>query len=290
MNDQEDRPSGRSVRQLYSRDLDREPMVSREEEAQLLARVRAGCQVSRDRLIRANLRLVIPIAERYATPAMPAEDLIQEGNIALMKAVDRYQPGPGAFATYATALILNHIWRAMQDKARIVRLPASAFRRFKRARRETLRLTATLGRPPTDEELAAATHRPVSCIRADRDLLRVRDQDETGAAGLELHPLAEPVNDNPRDVSARREAYAAALAALRRLDPRERRILTQYFGLAGRDHQTLEAIGQSYGFTRQRANQIKNVAMRRLRAILKKAGWTADAIRETMTRLLSFFA
>jgi RNA polymerase sigma factor (sigma-70 family) len=242
--------------------------LSPAERRRLQALVAAG-DVARERFIAANLRLVVSIAKRYQSATMPLQDVIQEGNLGLMRAVEKFEPERGfKFSTYATWWIRQAITRAIADKGRTIRVPAHVSEALSVLGRAATTLHRQLGREPTVEELADATG-----LRPDR----VADYQ---AAVHETISLSAPIGDDqgeladlladddletPFDATATKLEREALDAVLALLSPRERVVLRMRFGLDGAMPRTLEDVGREFALTRERIRQIEAKALTKLR-------------------------
>jgi RNA polymerase primary sigma factor len=234
----------------------------------LEALVTAGNEAKR-RFIQANLRLVVSIAKRYQSAGLPLLDLIQEGNLGLIRAVERFEPARGCkFSTYATWWVRQSIHRAIADKARTIRVPMHMLDNVRRINRSATRLRHGLGREATLEELSRDCGLPVGTVHDALRLLpdSISLQLPIGEDDCELADLIED-----RDAEVPFERADAALrgdavrAALETLSDREQKILTLRFGLGGVTPQTLEQVGQDFRLTRERIRQIEAKALTRLR-------------------------
>jgi RNA polymerase primary sigma factor len=226
-------------------------------------------EAARERFIAANLRLVVSIAKRYQSAAMPLPDVIQEGNLGLMRAVEKFEPERGfKFSTYATWWIRQAITRAIADKGRTIRVPAHVSEALGVIARTSVTLQRTLGREPTIAELAAATG-----LRPDRVV-------DYQAAVHETVSLSAPINDDqgeladlladtevesPFDAAASKLEHAALDEVLALLSDRERVVLRMRFGLDGAMPRTLEDVGREFSLTRERIRQIEAKALTKLR-------------------------
>jgi len=255
---------------LYLREIGQVKLLTTAEESQLAARIKRGDKRAREQMITANLRLVVHIAREYEHCGAPLLDLINEGNIGLMKAVERFDPTKGAkFSTYASLWIKQSIRRALASQAKTIRLPVNAADTLYRMRKTAARLQEELGHEPSEAELAeemglstrrvtelnVAALRPASLDAAigddDSSLLGEVVEDEKA-----LKPDAEL--EEKADLAAARELLGT-------LDPRAATILRFRFGLDGKPEKTLEEIGRKFGLTRERIRQLQNEALLRLR-------------------------
>ena len=254
----------------YLKEIGRVPLLSAEEEAALARAAQAGDEDARRRLSEANLRLVVSVAKRYAGRGLPFLDLIQEGNLGLMKAAEKFEPDRGfRFSTYATWWIRQSITRAIADQGRVIRIPVHLVESINRVKKTTGELLRKNGREPTAEEIA---------VRLDMEPDRVREllqlaQDpislETPVGEEEDAHLEDFIQDEEAGVpvdEAGRELLRRELAnVLKSLTPREERVLTLRFGLEDGQARTLEELGKEFNVTRERIRQIEAKALRKLR-------------------------
>ena len=262
---------------LYLREIGQIALLSPKEEIALAKKVKRGDKKAREDMIKANLRLVVKIARDYETYGVPLLDLISEGNIGLMKAVERFDPDRGAkFSTYGAWWIKQAIRRALSNQSKTIRIPVHVIEKIAELRRSTQRLAEELGRDPSEDELADE-------LDVDASRIRQYQRASLGATSLDApvgndadgaNRVADFVADErAQDPSQELEAQAQ-LDALRNLlcnlDEREATILRRRFGLDGVDEQTLEEIGEEYGVTRERIRQIECVALRKLRKAMAK--------------------
>lgn len=243
--------------------------VSLDERERLVAQVLAG-ETARLRLAEANFRLVVSIAKRYNGRGVPFQDLIQEGNIGLLRAVDKFDHRRGfKFSTYATWWIRQAITRAIADQGRTIRVPVHMGERIGRLRRKSLLLAQELGREPTMDELAAAMRAP---RREVERLMRIAQQPlslEMPLSEDEDTSLGDLIEDKltllPDDVAIENALQKEINAALASLSPRETLVIRLRFGLKDGQPRTLEEVGHKFGVTRERIRQIEADALRKLR-------------------------
>jgi RNA polymerase primary sigma factor len=253
----------------YLNEIGKVRLLTAAEEVELAMAIEAGSEMARRRLIEANLRLVVSVARRYSSSGLPLLDLIQEGNIGLMRAVEKFDYRRGfKFSTYATWWIRQAISRAVADKARAIRLPVHVGERHSLLMRLTRTLSQELGREPTDEEVAAAAKLRVEQVRTLRLAARepvsldlpIGDDD-----GGRLGDLIEDTTPGPEQTVAVGVVRSEIESILTALTPRERRVIQLRFGLVDDHQRTLEEVGRRLGVTRERARQIETTALRRLR-------------------------
>ena len=235
--------------------------------AELQALVTTG-DAARERFIAANLRLVVSIAKRYSSAGLPLGDLIQEGNLGLMRAVDKFDPGKGfKFSTYATWWIRQAITRAMADKGRTIRVPAHVGDLVASLSRTTADLTRDLGREPTVAEVAKATGLRPEQVVDYRSVMpdMVSLSAPLGEGGEVADIVADERAEVPFDAAVASLEHQELATVLCRLTPREQRVLALRFGLSGGRPSTLEDIGQEFELTRERIRQIEAKALTKLR-------------------------
>ena len=266
---------GNTAFNLYLREVGETKLLTIEEENQLAARIKKGDKKARERMIKANLRLVVKIAREYEDYGMPLLDLINEGNMGLMKAVERFDPSKGAkLSTYSSWWIKQAIKRALANQSKTIRLPIHVVDKLFHMRHAAVKLQEVLGREPTDEELGdelglsakkvaqlrTAAIRPASLEAplGDDDSSRIADVVRDESADTPYEQLEEKTN-----TSMLRELVAT-------LPTREAEILRYRFGLDGDQERTLEEVGEKFGVTRERIRQIQNVALAKLRKEIEK--------------------
>jgi RNA polymerase primary sigma factor len=277
---QETRATSRENLRVYLKEIEGIPLLTREQEGELARRVRAGDAAAKARLSEANLRLVVQIARRYLNRGLPLPDLIEEGNIGLLRAVEKFDADRGTrFSTYATWWIRQAIVRALANQARTIRLPVHIELLLGRYQREQQRLTQELERPPTMEELAAALGTSVEQVEELEEirLQPVSLETPIGEGQGRVSDLIADQSADPREtlVSLFRER-TDLVSVLDDLAANERTVLRRRFGLEGDPPEKLEAIGQRLGLTRERIRQIEAAGLRKLRALLGARGIDAS--------------
>lgn len=260
---------------LYLREISKTPLLTAKEEVELSERIKKGDSEARSHMIRANLRLVVKIAQDYANYGMPVTDLISEGNIGLMKAVERFDPEKGGkLSTYAAWWIKQSIKRALANQSKTIRLPVHMVDKIAKMRRIAAMLTEVMGREPTDEELADEIGVP----RRKLAMLRQASHRPTSLDAPinegEATEYGEVISDeravNPLDMLSDKNLHGELDGLLSVLDERERRIIDERFGLGGRKALTLEEVGREFGVTRERIRQLQNSALTKMRRALRK--------------------
>jgi RNA polymerase sigma factor (sigma-70 family) len=276
----ETRETSRANLGVYLSEIARIPLLTREEEQALARRARAGDEASKQRMIEANLRLVVQIARRYLNRGLPLPDLIEEGNLGLLRAVEKFEPDRGTrFSTYATWWIRQAVSRALANQARTIRLPVHVELLLTRYAREQRRLTQALGRPPTTEEMAKALD---TSEREIAELEEVRQHPvslDAPAGGESTATLGDLIADRAAAPGTLAELFrdrADLVSVLDDLAANERTVLRRRFGLEDHEPETLEAIGQRLGLSRERVRQLEGAGLRKLRALLKTRGIDAS--------------
>ena len=261
----------------YQRRIGRGRLLMPEEELDLGRRAKAGDARARARLIEKNLRLVVSVAKRYRGMGLPFEDLIQEGNLGLMKAAERFDPEMGhRFSTYATWWIRQAIGRALEDKGRAIRLPMHTGEKVRKVARTRNELSAQLGREPTEEEIAERLRWSVGEVRAAIELLAdVASLDrpvssEDGAPGLGEF-LEDELASEVSEAVIQEMENALLWESLEKMSARERHVLVRRYGLDGREPATLAELGAELGITRERVRQLQRKAERGLSGRLAPA-------------------
>lgn len=272
--DVRDLPSSeKTTIKLYLQEIGKTPLLKPSEEVELAALIQKGDQRAREKMIRANLRLVVKIAHDYANFGLPLLDLISEGNIGLIKAVERFDPAKGGkLSTYAAWWIKQSIKRALANQSKTIRLPVHLVDKIARMRRITAELEEELDREPTNEEIAEVMEMPVNKI-AHLKSVSVRpaslDAPVGDDEGTEFGSLIGDENSvDPVDTLQSKSVLQDLNELIGELDPREAEIIRLRFGLAGEKARTLEEVGEMFGVTRERVRQLQNMALSRMRKAL----------------------
>jgi RNA polymerase primary sigma factor len=264
--------SDRSILQIYLNEMGRTKLLTPKEERDMARRIKKGDRKARRHMIEANLRLVVKIARDYEGFGLPLLDLINEGNIGLMKGVERFRLGKGAkLSTYAALWIKQRIRLALDEQAHTIKVPPKMADRVRRVERVSAQLKEILGRDPTNSEISRKTG------------IKLRLIEEMAMFARQPIPLSSPINEgdgvlyevipdeqaiNPSDDAERKSTEEMIGRILSMLDPREERILRLRFGFDSGDEKTLEEVGKSFRLTRERIRQIQNVAFRKVRTKL----------------------
>ncbi|HWA87326.1 MAG TPA: RNA polymerase sigma factor RpoD/SigA, partial [Opitutus sp.] len=256
----------RSNLQLYLQEIGKTALLTVDEEVALAKRIRRGDKSARDHMIKANLRLVVKIAMDYKDFGLPLLDLISEGNIGLIKAVERFDPRKGGkLSTYAAWWIKQSIKRALANQSKTIRLPVHLVDKISKMRRTAMALTEELGREPTDEELAIELQIPTSKV-AHLKSVSVRPASLDAPVGDEgdSATFGEIVGDDnavsPFDGLRDKNLNSDLHAMVASLDAREAEIIRLRFGLDGKDELTLEEVGKRFHVTRERIRQLEYLA------------------------------
>jgi RNA polymerase primary sigma factor len=266
---------GDTAIKLYLREIGQVKLLTPQEEIDLAARIKKGDKKAREQMIKANLRLVVKIARDYEGIGLPLLDLISEGNIGLMKAVERFDPAKGGkLSTYGSWWIKQSIKRALANQSKTIRLPVHLVDKISKMRRTAMRLQEELGREPTDEELGEELGITASRV-AQMRMAAIRPASLDAPIGDEdSNNFAEVVQDESADTPYEQLEEKTVTRMLQEmvktLDPREATILRARFGLDGGPQKTLEEVGQKFGVTRERVRQIQNIALKKLRKMIEK--------------------
>jgi RNA polymerase primary sigma factor len=257
--------------QLFLREAGRHPLLTAAQEVELAKRIERGEREAKQRMIQSNLRLVVSIAKNYRNQGLPFLDLIQEGTLGLIRAVEKFDWRRGyKFSTYATWWIRQAVARALADKARTIRMPVHIVERLQKMSRAERLLWTQLGREPTLEEIAEEASLPLQQAREVRAAARASaslDQpvgDTDDAVFGDFVPGDGPLPEEQVELSLRSQALQEALSAL---SERERHVLVLRYGLDNEEPRTLEEIGRTLGLTRERVRQIEVESLRRLASL-----------------------
>jgi RNA polymerase nonessential primary-like sigma factor len=263
--------------QLYLNEIGFSPLLTPEEEVYFARLARKGEESGRKRMIESNLRLVVKIARRYVNRGLTLLDLIEEGNLGLIRAVEKFDPERGfRFSTYATWWIRQTIERAIMNQTRTIRLPIHVVKELNLYLRAARELTQKLDHEPSAEEIAHMVDKPVADVKRMLGLNeRVASMDTPIGSGGEkslLDTVADEGASDPADQLQDNNMCACVGKWIDQLSDKQQEVLSRRFGLRGYPISTLEEVGQEIGLTRERVRQIQVEALRRLREILEKEG------------------
>lgn len=267
--------------QLYLNEIGFTSLLTAEEEFHYGQLARAGDVAARNRMIESNLRLVVKITRKYHNRGLALLDLINEGNLGLMHAVEKYEPERGfRFSTYATWWIKQSIERAIMNQTRTIRLPVHVIKELNIYLTAAKKMTKELGREPSAEEIAERLDRPLDEVKQALHLTDdaisadaiVGNSEEGGKSLMEMLPDTNIIN--PVETLVQEDLSNSLTECLDELDERQRQVICRRFGLDGFERQTLEEVGQAVGLTRERVRQIQLLALKDLRRSLVKHGVT----------------
>jgi RNA polymerase primary sigma factor len=267
---------GDSGIKIYLREIGQTPLLTREEEVKLARKIKRGDQAARQHMIKANLRLVVKIAHDYSSYGLPLLDLISEGNIGLMKAVERFDPKKGGkLSTYAAWWIKQSIKRALANQSKTIRLPVHLVDKIARMRRVAMQLAEEFGREPTDEELGEELNMaPAKIAQLRTAAIRPASLDATVGQEDDGASLGDLIGDEnaatPSELFSDKNLRSSVMDLLHVLDERELKIITMRFGLDGKKEMTLEEVGRKFKVTRERIRQLQNIALRKIKRALDK--------------------
>ena len=279
------RRSGASVQtplETYLREINETALLSADDEQDLAQRIGDGDVRARDRMVRANLRLVVNIARGYTGKGLSLQDLIEEGNLGLLRAVEGFDPGMGTrFSTYASYWIKQSIKRALINSAKTIRIPAYMVELLSKWRRANARLADELGRTPTPEEVARVLGLPKKKLPIIKKAIRIYNstpQTDQAEAGWSLgEMIMDERMKSPEDELVEHDVLKHVLEMLETMDAREATVLRMRFGLDDMEPHTLKEIGEQLGLTRERVRQIETEALNKL----------ADSLKDPRERLLA---
>jgi RNA polymerase primary sigma factor len=258
--------------QLFLKDIGKVPLLTAAQEVELSKRIERGDHAAKQKMVAANLRLVVSIAKNYRNQGLPFLDLIQEGTIGLVRAAEKFDHRRGyKFSTYATWWIRQAVARALADKGRTIRMPVHVVEKLNKITRTERKLLGQLGREPTSEEIALELQLPTDEVEQIRRSAQtpvslekpVGDEDES-EFGHFIADQSEPRPDEVAESTLQRDALRRALAML---SYRERRVLELRYGLDGEDPRTLDEVGRAFNVTRERVRQIEHQSLRKLQAL-----------------------
>lgn len=269
---------------LYLKQIGRTPLLSASEEIQIGRLAKQGNVSAKHRMIESNLRLVVKIARSYLERGLPFLDLIEEGNLGLMHAVDKFDPERGfRFSTYATWWIRQTIERAIMNQTRTIRLPVHVIKELNICLRKAKELEKKLHRKATLTELSTALERPADEVK---ELLALADNtlsidhpvgDDESKSLMDFVP-SDPAHANPEEVLGQKSVQTILQECLQALEPRQREILMRRFGVGDYDKQTLEEVGAAIGLTRERVRQIQMEGLHHLRRMIEARGLSAEIL------------
>jgi len=266
---------GDSAYTLYLREIGQTKLLTPAEEIKLAERIHRGDEAAREEMIKANLRLVVKIARDYEDFGLPLLDLVNEGNIGLMKAVERFDPKKGAkLSTYAAWWIKQAIRRALANQSKTIRLPVHVGDKLLHMRRTALRLQEVLGRDPTDEELAQELGTTALRVTQLRNAAARPTSLDAPIGDDDSNHFSEIVGDENAETPYEQLEGKTNTDMIRQmvttLPEREATILRYRFGLDGDSEKTLEEVGHKFGVTRERIRQIQNIALNKLRKLIER--------------------
>jgi RNA polymerase primary sigma factor len=267
---------GNTAFKLYLREVGQTRLLTPAEEVTLARRIKRGDRAAREQMIKANLRLVVKIAHGYEDCGMPLLDLISEGNVGLMKAVERFDPTKGAkLSTYSAWWIKQSIKRALANQSKTIRLPIHVVDKLFRIRRAAVKMQQELGHEPTDEELGGELGmRPAKIAQLRTAAIRPISLETPFDGDEDSNQISETVKDENANTPYEQLEQKTNTNMVRQLTstlaPRELEILRCRFGLDGENEKTLDEVGHKFGLTRERIRQIQNVALKKLRKSVEK--------------------
>jgi RNA polymerase primary sigma factor len=264
----------RAIR-IYLREIGAIPLLSREEEIKLAEKSAQGDEEARRQLIRANLRLVVKISKKYEHLGLPLLDLIEEGNLGLIKGVERYDLSRGTkVSTYAAWWIKQSIMRALANKGKMIRIPVYMQEKVNSFRRRVGELSQKLGNQPSQQQISKELEMTIEEIDYLNEVARVPSSLDAAIDHDGFSKLADMIQDTnspaPDEIVDKADLHRDLLGLIQLLTPREIKILQMRFGLDGEDARTLSYIGNEFGISRERVRQIINKSNRRLRNTLRE--------------------
>lgn len=268
---------------IYLSEIGASPLLSAEEEVYYARKAQNGEEAARARMIESNLRLVVKIARRYMNRGLALLDLIEEGNLGLIRAVEKFDPERGfRFSTYATWWIRQTIERAIMNQTRTIRLPIHVLKEMNVYLRAARQLQQKLAQEPTPEQVAAMLDKPIEDVKRMMKLNeRVTSVDMPIGKDSDtslLDSIPDENNADPASILQSDDVKAHLDQWLDQLNDKQREVVERRFGLRGHEVATLEEVGNEIGVTRERVRQIQIEALRRLREVLEREGYSGDAL------------
>jgi RNA polymerase primary sigma factor len=275
--------------ETYLREINETALLSAQEEQDLADRIAAGDVRARDQMVRANLRLVVNIARGYTGKGLSLQDLIEEGNLGLLRAVEGFDPSVGTrFSTYASYWIKQSIKRALINSAKTIRIPAYMVELLSKWRRANARLTEELGRTPTPEEIARVLGLPRKKLPIIKKAIRIYNstpQTDQADAGWSLgEMIMDERMKSPEEELVEHDVLKHVMEMIETMDQREATVLRMRFGLNDNEPHTLKEIGQRLGLTRERVRQIETEALGKLADSLKDPRERQEALSKLAVR------
>ncbi len=256
--------------ETYLREINETALLNAQEERELAVRIGEGDATARDRMVRANLRLVVNIARGYSGKGLSLQDLIEEGNLGLLRAVEGFDPAMGTrFSTYASYWIKQSIKRALINTGKTIRIPAYMVELLSKWRRASARLTEELDRTPTPEEIARVLGLPKKKLPIIKKAIKIYNAtpqtDQTEAGGWTLGEMVTDESQlSPEDALVESDSLKHVMEMLKTMDQREATVLRMRFGLENHTPKTLKEIGEQLGLTRERVRQIETEALNKM--------------------------
>lgn len=267
---------------LYLKEIGYSPLLTAEQEISLTVQLQSGDETARHKMIESNLRLVVKIARCYGNRGLEFLDLIEEGNLGLMRAVEKFDPCRGfRFSTYATWWIRQTIERALMNQTRTIRLPVHIVKELNSYKRATRKLVQSLDHAPSYQEIADAVGKPVENVSK---VLGLNDKvcSLDISAGENERPLADAISDlktnSPERLIGDENLFNRIDDWINELPPKQREVLIRRFGLMNHQQETLDQVGRKVGLTRERVRQIQIDGLKRLSDLLKQNGLSRETI------------